>query len=162
MTVPAYAAHRTLQFATIDEVLAEIDRIVAADKERKLVANGNWSPGEIMSHVAAWIEYGYQGYPMKRPPWIIRTLMRFMLKRVLRKGMPRGARIPGVKEGTYGIDDMKTQAAAERLRQAFLRLQSGEPAMYDSPAFGPMSHDDRIQLNLRHAELHLGYLAFKT
>ena len=58
------------------------------------------------------------------------------------------------------MDEMETIAAADRLKSAFERLQSGEPAKYDSPAFGKMSHEDRIELNLRHAELHLGFLVY--
>ncbi len=38
-----------------------------------------------------------------------------------------------------------------------MRLKNGEPCTHDSPAFGALSHEDRIRLNLRHAELHLGY-----
>jgi len=37
-------------------------------------------------------------------------------------------------------------------------LESDELARYDSPAFGPMSHQERVALNLRHAELHLSFL----
>lgn len=151
---------RRLRFQSIDEALAEIERIAHADQAGTLVAHGKWTPGEILSHVAAWIEYGYVGYPMKRPPWFIRWLLRLQLKKYLRGGMSRGVRIPGAKEGTYGMEKMATQAAAERLQRAFQRLQAGEPARFDSPAFGQMSHEDRIQLNLRHAELHLGWLSY--
>jgi hypothetical protein len=58
------------------------------------------------------------------------------------------------------MDDMPTREAADRLKQAFRRLESGEPAKFHSPAFGAMSHEDRIRLNLRHAELHLGFLDY--
>ena len=57
------------------------------------------------------------------------------------------------------MEEMPTAAAAQRLTQAFNRLQSLEPAPYDSPAFGHLSHAERIELNLRHAELHLGFLS---
>lgn len=50
--------------------------------------------------------------------------------------------------------------AAERLLVALRRLEQRQQADYDSPAFGPMSHEDRVRLNLRHAELHLGYLSY--
>jgi hypothetical protein len=60
------------------------------------------------------------------------------------------------------MDAMAISEAAERLRNAFHRLKRREQAFHDSPAFGPMSHDDRIVLNLRHAELHLGYLDYPS
>jgi hypothetical protein len=55
---------------------------------------------------------------------------------------------------------MPTVAAANRLLAALRRLQSGEEAKFDSPGFGAMSMADRVQLNLRHAELHLGFLVY--
>lgn len=79
---------------------------------------------------------------------------------MLANGMPRGARIPGVADGTFGMDDMDISEAAKRLFAALTRLKGPEDAKHDNPAFGPMSHADRIRLNLRHAELHLGYLSY--
>ncbi len=150
--------YRKLRFDSIDQLLAEIDLILTAHHAGKLHQFGNWSPGQILAHLAAWIEYGYVGYPLATPPWILRLLLRMMAKRYITKGMPRGIRIPGIKEGTVGQDETPIDAAAERLKAALARLKNGEKCTFDSPAFGPMSHEDRIELNLRHAELHLGYL----
>jgi hypothetical protein len=46
------------------------------------------------------------------------------------------------------------------LRRGIERLRGDQPPEYHSPAFGEMSLDDRIELNLRHAELHLGFLRY--
>ena len=151
---------RSLRFDSIDDCLAEIDRIVAAAQQGDLKALGNWTPGQVMAHLAAWIEYGYDGYPLKAPPFFVRWILRMQLKKMLNKGMPSGVRIPGIKEGTIGMDPMETGEAAERLRAAFARLQNRDEAKFDSPAFGKMSHDDRVLLNLRHAELHLSFLDY--
>ena len=154
------ADYRTLRFESIDDCIAEVRRIAAADAQRGLRNSGNWTPGQVMAHVAAWIEYGYDGFPIGRPPFFVRWILRLRLKKMLTGGMPRGVRIPGIKEGTVGMDEMSTAEAAERLVTAFTRLKDREEAKFDSPAFGPMSFDDRILLNLRHAELHLGYLSY--
>ena len=151
---------RRLRFNSIEDCVAEVRRIVAADQEGQLRATGNWTPGQAMAHVASWIEYAYEGFPIRRPPFFIRWMLRLRLKKMLDAGMPRGVRIPGVKSGTTGIDDMETVDAANRLLAALDRLGTSENATYDSPAFGPMSQEDRIKLNLRHAELHLGYLSY--
>jgi Protein of unknown function (DUF1569) len=156
------AARRKLRFNSIDDVLAEIDRIEQADRDGALRTTGNWTPGQIMAHIASWIEYGYDGYPIKKPFFLLRWILRLMLKKMLREGMHGGVRIPGVPGGTVGMDAMAISEAAERLRNAFHRLKRREQAFHDSPAFGPMSHDDRIVLNLRHAELHLGYLDYPS
>lgn len=154
------AGHRHLRFESIDEVLAEVERIRTADQDGVLETLGNWSAGQILAHVAAWIEYGYSGYPLKPPPFPLNWILRWMGKRMLKTGMKPGVRIPNVKEGTYGQDVMDVGEAADRLSRALIRLKNGEECQYDSPAFGPMSHEDRIKLNLRHAELHLGFIRY--
>jgi hypothetical protein len=153
------AEYRELRFDSIDDCVAEVRRILAADEKGELRVSGNWTPGQIMAHVAAWIEYGYEGYPIGPPPFFVRWILRLRLRKILSAGMPRGVRIPGVKDGTVGMDNMATPEAGERLLNALKRLQDRQEAKFDSPAFGAMSYDDRIQLNLRHAELHLGYFS---
>ncbi len=150
---------RKLHFESIAELADEVQRIADADRAETLRTGGNWTAGQILTHLAAWIEYGYVGYPMKRPPWFIRWFLRMKLKRMLHHGMPAGVRIPGAAGGTYGADDMPVAAAAARLTAALNRLES-EDAPFDSPAFGAMSHADRMRLNLRHAELHLSFLSY--
>ena len=154
------AEYRPLRFNSIDECSAEVRRVLAANESGKLTTCGHWTPGQNMAHIAAWIEYGFSGYPIGPPPFFIRWFLRWRLKSILKGPMPRGVRIPGVKGGTAGMEEMPTAAAGERLLAALRRLQNREEAKFDSPAFGSMSYDDRIQLNLRHAELHLGYLSY--
>jgi hypothetical protein len=156
----ATSDYRTLRFDSIDACGAEIHRILAADEDGTLRATGNWTPGQIMAHVASWIEYGYDGFPIGPPPFFVRWILRLRLRKMLEGGMPRGVRIPRVEKGTVGMDDMELSAAAERLLNALQRLKNRDEAKFDSPAFGPMSHDDRIKLNLRHAELHIGFFAY--
>lgn len=151
---------RKLRFESADDVLAEIDRIVAADEQGKLKTIGNWTPGQILGHLSSWIDYGYVGYPLSRPPWFVRMFLQRQLKRMLDGEMPPGVRIPRIAEGTVGTEVLETSEGAERLRRSWDRLKRREPATYDSPAFGSMSHDDRIRLNLRHAELHLSFLNY--
>jgi hypothetical protein len=153
------AEHRTLRFNSLEELLAEVDRIVAAEQRSALRRTGNWTPGQVFGHLAAWINYGYEGFPPgSTPPWFVRVIVRMMKKSLCTKPMRRGFRMPRVVEGTYGTELLSTDEGARRLRQAIARLQRHEPPKYHSPALGPMSDDERIALNLRHAELHLGFL----
>ncbi len=147
---------RSLRFQSIDDFLKEIDRLVKSDTVGKLRKNGNWSLGQAFGHLAAWINYGYEGYPFKTP-WLIRLILRTRVKKYLREGMPAGVRIPKVEKGTYATEALSASEGADRLRKALNRLKNGEPTRYESPAFGPMSHDQRVEFNLRHAELHLSF-----
>jgi hypothetical protein len=115
---------RTLHFETIEELLAEIDRVVEADKAGQIRSLGAWTPGQILGHVAAWIEYGYVGFPMKRVPWLFRLTAAAPVEQVLKQGMPVGVqRIPGLPRAPTALDEMGTEEAAERLRLALGRLQ---------------------------------------
>lgn len=149
---------RKLRYETIDDVMADVDRIVAADKAGKLRCTGNWTAGQAMGHVAAWANYAYDGFPFPPPPWFVRVILRFLKKKYLRGSMPAGVRIPKAETGTYGTELLSTEEGAARLRKALERLRSGEEARYDSPAWGKMPLDERIAINLRHAELHLSFL----
>ncbi len=155
-------AYRNLRFHSIEDLNHELNRILELHNAGTLATSGNWTPGQMMAHLASWIEYGYEGYPLKAPPWFIRWFLRLRLPKMLEFGMPRGVKIPGIPGGTVGADEMPIELGIARLRKALQRLQDGEEAPYDSPAFGKMSHEDRIRLNLRHAELHLGYLNSKA
>ena len=151
--------HRPLHFNTIDDLLVEIDRIVAAERSGTLRWCGNWTPGQVFGHLATWINYGYVGFPRRAtPPWFIRPILRMKVKKYLRDGMPRGIKIPGIKEGTFGTEPLTTQEGAQRLEAALMRLKNREPVRHYSPAFGEMPHEQHIAFQLRHAELHLGYL----
>lgn len=150
--------HRELHFANVADCLRELERIEAAHDAGALVTTGNWTAGENLSHLAAWIEYGYDGYPIKSPPFFVRWMLKRGLKRMLAKGkMSPGVKIPGIAGGTVGQEQMETKAALERFRAALARMQS-EPTIHHSPAFGKLSDEDRIKLNLVHAQLHLGFL----
>lgn len=149
---------RTLNFPTIDAVLADVDRIVAADRAGTLRCTGNWSAGQAMGHVAAWINYAYDGFPLGPPPFFIRWILRLMKKKILSSGMQAGVKIPKTDHGTFGTESLSTDEGAARLRAALNRLKNSEVATYDSPAWGPMPKEERVAINLRHAELHLSFL----
>ena len=148
---------RSLRFNAIDDLLAEVDRIVAAEKAGTLRQSGHWTAGQAFGHVAAWINYSYDGYPFKTP-WFVRMILQTRIRKYLRDGMPAGVRIPRVEGGTYATQRVSAEEGAAQLRRALTRLASDEPATHDSPAFGKLTDEDRTALNLRHAELHLGFL----
>ena len=148
---------RTLRFETIDDALAEADRLVAAEREGRLTRAGNWSLGQTLGHLATWAEFAFNGYPPSiRPPAPIRWVLRLLKNRVLTKGMTPGVKLGRLPGGTLGLDDLPPDDALHRFRAALQRLKASAPTS-DNPVFGPLTHQEWIQLNLRHAELHLGH-----
>ena len=146
---------RKLRFDTIDQVLAEVDRLVEAERAGKLERLGNWTLGQTLGHLACWAEYAYSGIPMKTPLFI-RWILRSRKQKFIHEPMRAGVKIPGVPGGTLATDPVPLNEALERLQRVLARLRS-EPPTLVHPIFGVLSHDEWIAINLRHAELHLGF-----
>lgn len=150
------AGRRKLRFESLEEGLAEVAKLREAEHAGTLRALGNWTLGQTLGHLAAWVEYWYVGFPMQRPPWAIRVVSRLMLGWFLRAPMEPGFRLPGAAEGTWGTELCSVADGETRLRGAYERLKR-EPAAVPSPLFGVLPRDKLIMLHLRHAELHLGF-----
>jgi Protein of unknown function (DUF1569) len=143
---------RTLRFEAIDQLMADVDRLVEAERAGRLKRLGNWTLG----HLAVWSEYSYAGTPLKPPFWV-KWIVRLRKQSFLYGPMRAGVHIPGVKGGTLAIDDMPLDDALPRLQRVMNRLRSEVPTAPNS-IFGPLTHDEWIALQLRHAELHLSFL----
>jgi hypothetical protein len=150
------ANRRILHFDSLDQKTAEVDRLVEAERQGRLKQLGNWTLGQTLGHLAAWMEYGYTGAPLN-PPFFIRWILRLRKRKFLYEPMKAGIRIPRVKGGTLAIDPMPLDEALTRFRRVAERVKA-EPPTAPSPALGKLTHDESIALNLRHAELHLGFL----
>lgn len=151
------ANRRKLRFHSIDEVLTDVDKLLAAERAGKLARIGNWSFGQTLGHLAAWAGYCFDGYPIK-PPKVIGWILRLRRNRFIHSAMPAGVRIPGTTDGTIGLDPLSTEEGYVRFRRAFERLKSNRlPDRH--PFLGKMTHEDWIALNLRHAELHLSFIS---
>jgi EAL domain-containing protein (putative c-di-GMP-specific phosphodiesterase class I) len=150
-------ARRPLRFTSIDAVLAEAERLAAAERDGRLKPLGNWTLGQALHHLAVWITFAYEGFPSDvRPPAALRFLLRLIRRKILNGSMPAGVRLPKVEGGTHGTEKVTTVEGLAQLRRALNRLRT-EPARHASPAFGKLTAEEWEKLNLRHAELHLGF-----
>jgi hypothetical protein len=150
------SGRRMLRFESIDEVMAEVDRLVEAERAGRLRKQGNWTLGQTLGHLACWAEYGYTGRPMK-VPFFIRWILKLRKQKFLYERTPAGVRIPRVEGGSLAIDPMPLDEAVERMRRVMERLKTEAPPM-PGAALGPLTHEESIAINLRHAELHLGFM----
>jgi hypothetical protein len=153
---------RKLRFENVAEALRDAESLADAERRGTLRATGNWTLGQTLGHLAFWASCSFDGYPnMPRPPWFVRALIPFMRNGLLNKGMPAGVFLGKVPGGTFGIDVMPTDEALIKMRSAFERLSQQAPTI-PSLVLGPMTHEDSIKLNLRHAELHLSFFHAPT
>lgn len=150
-------SRRRLRFETVDDALAEAQRLMEAERAGRLDRAGNWPLGRTLGHLATWANFAFDGYPPQvHAPLPIRLIARLLRDRILTAGMRPGVRIGRLPEGTVGVEELSADEGLARFRAAFQRLGASDPKR-DNPLFGPLTHGQWIQLNLRHAELHLGF-----
>lgn len=152
---------RTLSFSTFDAVLADAEKIGAADRAGRVRRLGNWTPGMILTHIAAFASFPYDGYPevLAHPPWFIKFILKRMKNRYIHKALPAGVHIPKVPGGTVGMDDVPTEEGLRRLRGALERMKRMPPST-PNVIFGPLTSEEWMALQCRHAELHFSFLVF--
>lgn len=152
------ADRRTLRFNSPDELMADVERVVASERAGTLRRAGNWTTGQILGHLAAWIDYSYDGYPPAlKPPWFIKLILRMMKGRFMRGPLKAGVKIPKAPGGTYGTEPMPLDEGLARFRKAWDRLRRSKPTV-PNIIFGDLTHEECITGHLRHAELHLSFL----
>jgi hypothetical protein len=152
----AKVERRALRFAGVHEMRAEVERVHAWARAGEARAAGNWSVGQIFGHLAFWIEEIDHDKGV-RVAWYGRVLARLMKRRILTGRPAAGVRLAGAPLGTYGCEEMTLAAGYERLVRAMARLERGDFPSVDRN-WGRMRPEDWLNLHLRHAELHLGFV----
>lgn len=149
---------RPLRFETIDQMLADARACVAAPGLARL---GNWTIGQTLHHIAAWIDYPYMGYPPELViPEAMKAQARAAKDSIMTSPMHPGERLPGLSEGTLATEVVPADIGLAQLEAAAIRLRSGPPhelTPLPDPAFGVITNHEWTQMSLRHAELHLSF-----
>ena len=150
---------RLLHFDTVNQALTKVDQLADADVAGTLTTSGRWTFGQALNHIATWVDYSYDGVPLKLP-LPLRLILRLIKGRVLHSPMRPGSRLPRTPNGTLATEVVSSAAGLDHIRGAFGRLNE-QPTTQPHPAFGPMTHADWTALHLRHAELHLSFFRTK-
>lgn len=148
---------RNLRFESLEAAIAEAESLVRLEQQGKLTHIGQWTLGQALGHLATWANFPFDGYPPEvHAPWFIRMILRAMRGTILKKGMMAGVKVGKVPGGTLGTEVIPAEEGLTRVKAAFARLQANVPVV-SNPAFGKLTHEEWIQLNIRHAELHLSF-----
>ena len=162
------SGRRKLRFESMADLEAEVERPATATAGVQCL--GNWSLGQIFSHLARVMLIAVGDTPI-RPPLISRVIafcIRPLLKRwLLESGMPAGNPHKGIpvvgrsKEASSQVADasITTEEGLAELQAAINRYNSTED-LCPHPLFGS-SRRDWDRFNLRHAELHLSFVVPK-
>ncbi len=145
---------RHLHFASLDDVLAEVDSLA---RVRELRTLGNWSAGQVFQHLAVAFTCSIDGFHFRLPA-PVRFLFRLFLKRTfLTKPMKPGFRLPARAAKQLVAPPISQEEGLHSLRQAIHRLQTEERRAIN-PVVGKLTREEWDQLHCRHAELHLSFL----
>ncbi|MEZ6241699.1 MAG: DUF1569 domain-containing protein [Phycisphaerales bacterium] len=154
------APRRELRLGSLKEISADLDRIQGAHDAGTLTTTGNWSAGQILSHVAILMECAVDGFPDHKPPLFVRVICKTIIKpKALRGDLPpAGIQLP--EKASYLIPPQGTtfEEGMARLRRIIGRIDSGERFTHDSPVFGKLTHEQWETLQGGHASLHLGFI----
>jgi hypothetical protein len=144
---------RQLHFHSLDDILAELDRLAAAREIRTL---GNWSAGQNFQHLALVMNKSIDGFDRLMPApvrWLARLVF---LPRMLKKGMTPGFKLPG-KAAEILPPPISTEEGLQNLRHAIHRIRT-ETHRCPHSFFGNLTNEQWNALHCRHAELHLSFL----
>jgi len=147
------AGRRELRFANWDEVIADAEKLLQGGYKKL----GKWSLGQVTFHLAEWLSYVMDGYPMKKLPWALRaTLGKWMLKKVL-KTRSYGERGMTAKQ-SIGPETLDDSQGLQKLKEVVERWKNFQGECKPSPLFGQLGREKFNELHLIHAEHHLSFL----
>lgn len=146
------SGRRTLSFHSLDEVFADASALVAAEESKTI---GNWPLNQLLMHLASTINNSIDGFS-NQAPLFIRIVGPFLKGGALKK-MRAGIKLPPAAEKSSFPAAASPEEALKQLRLAIGRCKL-ERMNAKHPAFGKMTHDEWVQLHLRHSELHLSYV----
>lgn len=144
---------RTVHYSNLQALLKDAERLASAQPR----ALGNWSQGQIYKHLAVVMAGSIDGFSV-RAPWFVRLLARLFKKRILSKPMAAGYQLPAEAAAAIVPGETSVGEGLDLLRKAIERLQT-ETQRYPSPFLGKLTIEEWNQLHLRHAELHMSFLA---
>ncbi len=149
-------AQRQLDFKTIDEAFAEVDRL----QQGGYTKLGQWDLAQICDHVTFFVRGSLDGHQF-RVPWLLKILFgRLVIKRILgKRQMKAGVFTPQKPLPESGGDE---SASVARYKQTMERLRSHQGELIDSPFFGHLTPQQWRDLHLIHSAHHLGFLQPKS
>ncbi|MCH7604171.1 MAG: DUF1569 domain-containing protein [Planctomycetes bacterium] len=145
---------RTLRFGRMHELLDDVTQFNGSIR-----TTGNWTPAQIVGHVAGVIECSLDGFAVANAPLIIRGIAKMMRTSILIKPMRAGVKLPRKFNFLVPPENMTWEEAREKLRVVVDRIENkGQRMRHRSPLLGHLEHEEWIQLHCRHAEMHFSFL----
>lgn len=160
---PRSARRRLVSYARLEDLLADLDAVERAHRDGRLRRLGNHDAAPIFAHLGMAVRGCFDGFPTFAPLWL-RLLGRLLKARVLSAPFQPGLRLSPKNQALAWPPAPPFDAALADLRAELARLRAAREDKGPRPAaphpfFGPMTPDEWQRYHLRHAELHMSFLA---
>jgi hypothetical protein len=143
---------RQVQYATLQDILNDAERL----SRGPITTLGNWSAGQIFSHLATAMNGSIDGLNIQTP-WYYRLMGRLFKKQMLRGPMPPGFQLPPEAAREMVPGPKTTEEGLAELRAAIHRLET-EDKRTPSAFLGYLTREEWNQLHCTHAALHMSFL----
>ncbi len=143
---------RVLQIQNFDDLEKELNRL---EKAEKVETSGIWSFYQILLHIGDFIHYSMKGYPFLLPKIFRKTAGKYLLKRILKKGV--------MDPGNYNPNTPKKKeegnaiAALQRCKQVIQDFRKFQEELAEHPIFGKLDKETWERFHCIHASLHLSF-----
>jgi len=145
-------SRRALDFRTIEEVVAELDRLQAGSYQK----GGNWDLAQVCNHLAIFVRGSLDGFTTPKPPWYVRLIAPLFVRWMLwKRWMPERVKIPPALQPQPNADETKE---VQGLMQLLLRFKEHRGPLYPSPFAGDFRYDTWREIHLIHCAHHLSFL----
>ena len=152
------AFRRDLAFDSLADLEAELDRVRAAHHAGTLRVSGNWTPGQILGHLAKWMGWYLDDRFPFEAPGLLRVLGKLFRKKIINAPFKPGLSFKP-KSGDLGGDpEYAFEDGYDRMIEQIDRLRAGESLACNTPLVGPVTHEEGLRIHLNHAALHLSFL----
>jgi hypothetical protein len=158
------AARRPVSLQTVADLAAEIERVAEAAAAGRVRTLGNWTSAQILWHLGKLMEFSFDGFPFRYPwplPWVARLLRMLSWRWLLVLAFRPGFCNPPAAEALEPEPTLSLAEAVRYVRGQLQRLSSGERMTAANPSMGTLSHEQWVEVHLRHAELHLSFLVLQ-
>jgi hypothetical protein len=152
-TTAEQTQRRSIEFATLDEVRADIEALAAGS----YVTVGKWSFAQILDHLASSLNCSLDGFPFKAS-FFVRWFVAPMIKNsILTREMKPGFKLPKKFSSYLPTEECTMDEALPKVLAAIKRFETELP-LADHPFFGKMASEEWMNLHVRHAELHMSFV----
>jgi hypothetical protein len=143
------AERRDLSFVSLDEVMPDVDRLLAGH-----VVDGRWSLAQICNHLATAIRLTLAAPPRPFEPTPETDVAR---RRFFQQGkFPEGMEVP--IPALIPQPDLDARTEADALRKVIARFAAFTRPLPAHPRLGPLTREEWIRFHCMHCAHHLGFV----